>query len=579
MTFNDSKRPVGEGKPTGRDFLNQYVKQENFALRSAVIAGSFSTVLLIFQWLAFVYIAQVVIIEQEPIANLTGLLLTLLGCIIGRTFLTRIQTHFSQQASLNIRNSIRKAILTHWRMSSPMQLKNTSTGAFASQFVEEVESMDGYFSNYWPQQALAIISPLLILCAVAYLNWLSALLLLISAPLIPLFMILVGMGAEALNQKYSTLRQRLAGHFLDRVAHLSTILQLGGKSEVFDEVESNSERYRDVVMRTLKVAFLSSTVLEFFTSIAIAMLAIFIGFSLYGAIIWGPAESLTLFSGLTILILAPEFFQPLRNLSQYYHDRASALGAANNLVEFLFYNTETSGIDAKEANAENATPPRLILSQLVIGFENSATHPLTSPLNLDITANNMVVISGDSGSGKTTLLNTLAQFIPPLTGSINGSINGSIAYLPQKPWIKNNSIYENLKALAPNASRSEMTAALDQLGLLDELETHRLSIDTETFDSETFDSEILNAIIGEHGKGLSGGQMQRMAFARVLLNPTPIIIFDEPTAQLDLNSKALIYNALKVLKDQRILIIASHDPLLIEQSDFHINLNKVKNLT
>lgn len=574
MTINDTKRPVGESKPTGRDFLNQYVKQEKVALRSAVIAGSFSTVLLICQWLAFVYIAQAIIIEQEPISSQTSLLLALLGFIIGRTFLTRIQTHFSQQASLNIRNSIRKSILTHWRLSSPMQLKNTSTGAFASQFVEEVESMDGYFSNYWPQQALAIISPLLILCAVGYLNWLSALLLFISAPLIPLFMILVGMGAEALNQKYSTLRQRLAGHFLDRVAHLSTILQLGGKKEVFAEVESNSERYRDVVMKTLKVAFLSSTVLEFFTSIAIAMLAIFIGFSLYGAITWGPAESLTLFSGLTILILAPEFFQPLRNLSQFYHDRASALGAANNLVESLLYNVDNAGTagtaDKYETNHRDiqtsldsnlnnysVNSPHLKLSQLVIGFDL----PLTSPLNWDITASNLVAISGDSGSGKTTLLNTLAGFMPALSGSMTHSIKSSIAYLPQKPWIKNNTIYENLKALAPNATRAEMTAALDQLGLLDELAAKHLGLDT---------------LIGEHGKGLSGGQMQRMAFARVLLNPTPIIIFDEPTAQLDLHSKALIYNALKILKDQRILIIASHDPLLIEQSDFHIKLGNIK---
>ena len=324
-------------------------------------------------------------------------------------------------------------------------------------------------------------------------------------------------------------------------------------------------------MKTLKVAFLSSTVLEFFTSIAIAMLAIFIGFSLYGAITWGPAESLTLFSGLTILILAPEFFQPLRNLSQFYHDRASALGAANNLVESLLYNVDNAGTADKyetnhrdiqtslDSNLNNysVNSPHLKLSQLVIGFDL----PLTSPLNWDITASNLVAISGDSGSGKTTLLNTLAGFMPALSGSMTHSIKSSIAYLPQKPWIKNNTIYENLKALAPNATRAEMTAALDQLGLLDELAAKHLGLDT---------------LIGEHGKGLSGGQMQRMAFARVLLNPTPIIIFDEPTAQLDLHSKALIYNALKILKDQRILIIASHDPLLIEQSDFHIKLGNIK---
>lgn len=560
MAIIDKKHPVSASQSTGREFLNQYIKQEKSALRSAVIAGSFSTILLIFQWLAFVYIAQAIIIEQKPVSSQNHLLFILFGCITGRVFLTRIQTYFSQQASLNIRSSIRNAILTHWRQSSPVHLKNTSTGALASQFIEEVEAMDGYFSNYWPQQALAIISPLFILCAIAFLNWLAALLLLISAPLIPLFMILVGMGAEALNQKYSTIRQRLAGHFLDRVANLSTILQLGAQVEVFDEVESNSERYRDVVMKTLKVAFLSSTVLEFFTSIAIAMLAIFIGFSLYGAITWGPAESLSLFSGLTILILAPEFFQPLRNLSQFYHDRASALGAANNLVSALSYNHKIIGSHEKIENYEvlenhSYSSTRLILSNLVVGFE----HPLTTPLNLDISPGSMVVISGDSGSGKTTILNTLAQFIPPLSGliKISPTSENPMAYLPQKPWIKNNTIYENLKSLAPNASRTEMIEVLNQLGLFDELVINHLGLDT---------------VIGEHGQGLSGGQMQRMAFTRALLNPTPIIIFDEPSAQLDLNSKELIYKALKRLKNNRILIIASHDPLLIKLSDHHINL-------
>ena len=255
------------------------------------------------------------------------------------------------------------------------------------------------------------------------------------------------------------------------------------------------------------------------------------------------------------------------------------MGAANNLVESLFdtadnthnlnqyessHGDKQTSLDSSSnnnldssSNNSCANASRLVLSQLVVGFDL----PLTSPLTWDIPTSNLVVISGDSGSGKTTLLNTLAGFMPALSGSMTHSIKGSIAYLPQKPWIKNNTIYENLKALAPNATRAEMTAALDQLSLLDELAANRLGLDT---------------LIGEHGKGLSGGQMQRMAFARVLLNPTPIIIFDEPTAQLDLHSKALIYNALKILKDKRILIIASHDPLLIEQSDFHIKLGDIK---
>ena len=249
--------------------------------------------------------------------------------------------------------------------------------------------MDSYFSRYWPQQNLAIISPILILSVIAWLDWLSALLLLISAPLIPLFMILVGMGAEKVNQKYSLIRQRLAGHFLDRVANLDYIKLLRSESAIYDEVKVNSEGYRTVVMKTLKLAFLSSTVLEFFTSVAIASLAIYIGFSLYGSIDWGPASELTLFSGLAILILAPEFFQPLRNLAAFYHDRATALGSANNLVLLL----DSDECDEKSTTSKkyyNLSVPdsgseqhiAVRLQNLVIGYNQKL--PLPHTINIDI---------------------------------------------------------------------------------------------------------------------------------------------------------------------------------------------------
>ncbi len=569
MAIINNKKPVDTNIFTGRQFLKSHIKEENVTLRLAVLAGTLSTVLLIIQWVSFVFIAEKIIIDNQSTLHQSALLVLLLGCVIGRGFLTRIQTSLSQKASLNIRKNIRNTMMKNWRSSSPIYLKNTSTGAFASQFIEEVEAMDDYFSRYWPQQALAIISPLLILCVIATLNWLCALLLVISAPLIPFFMILVGMGAEKLNQKYSIIRQRLAGHFLDRVSNLSNIIQLGARQSVFEEVEGNSERYRNVVMKTLKVAFLSSTVLEFFTSVAIATLAIYIGFSLYGAITWGPADSLSLFSGLTILILAPEFFQPLRNLSQFYHDRASALGAANNLVESLdTYADPTNDIESAASRYNNIkvattehqkSTTHLKFSNLIIGYKKQ----LTQILHLEVKTGEMLVVSGDSGSGKTTLLNTIAQFIRPISGEIiiTSASHNPIAYLPQRAWIKNDTVYENLIALAPNASKNEILHTLELLGLSEELDINHIGLET---------------IIGEHGKGLSGGQMQRLAFARILLNPTSIILFDEPTAQLDLKSKTYIINALKTLKSKCILVIASHDPLLISMGDVHLNLSMTK---
>lgn len=561
MLASNAKRPEVVNTASGRDFLKSFAKQEAGKLKLAVVAGTVSTILMLTQWLLFSHIAHNIIVNGLAISSQNLSVFYLLVCVLLRPLCNRIQSSRAQMASQNIRNSIRQRLQAFWRNTSPLTLQNTSNGVFATQYIDEVEAMDAYFSRYWPQQALAIIAPLIILCVVAYLNWLCALLLLISAPLIPLFMILVGMGAEALNQRYSLVRQRLAGHFLDRVANLPTIKLLGAEQSVYDEVAQNSNLYRKLVMKTLKVAFLSSTVLEFFTSVAIAALAIYIGFSLYGAITWGPASSLSLFSGLAILILAPEFFSPMRMLSQFYHDRASALGAANNLVITLGQENTPEQSQGSNNTAYRSFEPSknpLAITNLVLGYAPES--PLCKPISLSAKNRSLVVVSGPSGTGKSTLLNTLAGFLPPLSGNINipSNTSSAIAFLPQHAWIKNASIYENLSAFAPRASESQMYSVLSQLGLANELNLQHLSV---------------NTLIGEHGKGLSGGQMQRIAIARVMLNPAPIILLDEPTAKLDDTSKQYIVNAIGVLRNKALVIIASHDPLLISMADQNIVLS------
>ena len=558
-------KPASESAAlTGKLFLKRYSKKQSFLLYAAVLSGTASTLLLLIQWVTFSYLAHSLFIEKAQLNDLYGSLIVLFTSLIGQPLFIRLQVNLSQKASVRIRNDIRLSILAKWRMSSPLVLKKHSAGASAAQWIEEVESMDSYFSRYWPQQNLAIISPILILSVIAWLDWLSALLLLISAPLIPLFMILVGMGAEKVNQKYSLIRQRLAGHFLDRVANLDYIKLLRSESAIYDEVKVNSEGYRTVVMKTLKLAFLSSTVLEFFTSVAIASLAIYIGFSLYGSIDWGPASELTLFSGLAILILAPEFFQPLRNLAAFYHDRATALGSANNLVLLL----DSDECDEKSTTSKkyyNLSVPdsgseqhiAVRLQNLVIGYNQKL--PLPHTINIDIQQAQMLSITGPSGAGKSTLLNTLAGYTAPIAGTMSIYPQAApIAYLPQRGWIKNDTVFNNLKVLAPNATKEQMFDALRIVGL-----------DKELLQKHTG----LNTLIGEHGQGLSGGQIQRISIARVLLNPAPLILLDEPTSKLDRLSKKYIISALKILKKEHILIVASHDPLLLNIADAHLDLS------
>lgn len=557
---NDTLKAPNTDIVSGAQFLKKQVVSQRARLRQSVLYGTFASVLIIAQWLLVALIAQDVLVNKVPIHALATYWLLLIAVSVVKPMLTWKQTSLAQGASSNIRSNLRNILLERWSSTSPIALQSVSTGALASQWIEDIEATDGYFSRYWPQQMLAVITPLLILVTVAYLNWLCAVLLLVSAPLIPLFMILVGMGAEHVNEKYALLRQRLAGHFLDRVANLSTIALLGAQKSMSDEVANRGDTYRKVVMKTLKLAFLSSTVLEFFTSVAIASLAIYIGFSLYGAINWGPAQSLTLFSGLGILLLAPEFFKPLRNLSTYYHDKASAVGAANNIVSSLQHLEEQEAVlgdsDARQITASNDVT-RLMLKDAVIGYNsNKQKKPA---LNLSFSGRGLLVFSGESGCGKTTLLNTIAGYLQPGSGRVEVALKeaNSIAYLPQKAWIKNATVRENLSVTAAFASDEEMLRVLEKLELSDELLTHHNGLDT---------------VIGEHGQGLSGGQMQRIALARVLLNSPELILLDEPTASLDIKSRLVIIEALDELKSRALVVVATHDSELIAKASNHFDL-------
>jgi ATP-binding cassette, subfamily C, bacterial CydD len=358
----------------------------------------------------------------------------------------------------------------------------------------------------------------------------------------------------------------LAGHFLNRVANLPVLRLLGAEAETLSDVASQCQGYRQVVMRTLRIAFLSSAVLEFFASVAIASLAMYIGFALLGAISWGGAAQLTLFSGLAILLLAPEYFQPLRTLSQFYHDRAAALAAANSLAELL-PDTELPESAAREHSADSlplaSAPPLLQLSQLCIG--HTADYPLQAPLNLRLQQGDMLVVCGRSGSGKSTLLLTLAGLMPPLSGAMHYAGRAlsplPIGYLAQRPWIQNGSIADNLRVFAPDASEQQMSALLDSLAL-----------------SQRAGGSLagLQTLIGEHGQGLSMGQMRRLALARVLLNPSPVIVLDEPTASLDQHSRRIVLQALLQLRSKALLIVASHDPELIAQASEQLNFDSVQ---
>ena len=521
------------------------------AHRHAVWAGCANGLAIIAQMGLIAWLVQQAVIQQVPVANLLPFVLLLLLALALRALTQSWQETRGHLASERVRHAVRQQLMAHWGKLGPVRLAADSHAGVASQMVEQVEALDGYYARFLPQMMICIAVPLAILITAFWLDWLAALFLLLSAPLIPLFMALVGMGAEKLNQQHFVLVRRLAGHFIDRVRGITTLKLFGQAEHAADQVADAAERYRSLNMRTLRVAFLSSAVLEFFASVAIAVVAIYIGFGLLGYIDYGPSPQLTLFSGLFVLLLAPEFFQPLRQLAQHYHDRASALGAADNLVDFLNQPLPSSTAPVAESD------PDAVVALESVTASYSGRGEVLSATSLSVSAGETLALAGPSGSGKSTLLHLMAGFIQPDGGQIRvlGGQPGSqpVAWLDQRPCLVFGSWADNLRLTAPAATPEQLHWAIAQVGLSQVLASQPEGLDT---------------LLGEGGRGLSGGQLRRLALARVFLSDAPLVLLDEPTTGLDSVSEAAVIAGLQRLADTgRALIVATHHPQLLAAAD------------
>ncbi|MCC5825645.1 thiol reductant ABC exporter subunit CydD [Alkalimonas sp.] len=533
----------------GKDLLQAVIKQQRPLLTAAVLLGLLATLGLIGQWLALAWLLSEVILPAErwQLAMAYPCLLMFLLALVLRAGAAWGQEHCACRASLAVREKLRLRLLHLWREGPAWQISGLSAADWACQWSDNVESMDGYVARYWPQQYLALLSPLVIVLLIAWLNWLMALILLLAAPLIPLFMVLVGLGAEQINRRHQLERQRLAGHFLNRVKQLRLLRRLGAVAQSSQQIADKSERYRDLLMATLKVAFLSSAVLELFASVAVASVAIYIGFVLFGAIDWGPAASISLFSGLIILLLAPEYFQPIRQFAQSYHDRAAALAAAVQLAPWL------ARLEQADMPAQRQPGSALQLTDLITGYPEQKVRQ--SPVTLSLPKGQCLLLTGPSGSGKTTALKTLAGLLPAKAGGFFWPIDyEDMVYLPQQPWLKPGSWADNLRLYAPDASEAQIHSVLGQLGLAPLLAEQAEGLATPLNPADT---------------ALSGGQLQRLMLARALLAPAAVLLLDEPSARLDQQSKGLVLAVLAERKKTQWLLIASHDPAMHQLADQH----------
>ena len=542
-----------------RHWLRRQQQAVRPLLRGAVAAGVLGGVAIAAQMGLMAWLVHALLIDAVPAHSLWPVMAALLVAVLLRVLAAAVQERLGQLASAKVRQQVRVELSALWARLGPVRLAALPSASLTNQWVEQVDALDGYYARYLPQQWLAVLVPLMLVALVFWLDWLAALFLLLAAPLIPLFMALVGMHAERISQRHVLQAGRMAGQFLDRVRNLTSLQLFGQVGRSIARIEQATQAYRTVTMATLKVAFLSSAVLEFFASVAIAVVAMYIGFGLLGYIDYGPSPELSLFSGLFILLLAPEFFQPLRSLAQHYHDRAAALAAADALAELEALD---SPLAAPQDLPNHAAEDGIQLCDVHLSYAGRGE--ILRGVNLHIHAGEVLALVGPSGSGKSSLLHGLAGFIQPQAGAIRlfgqPPAQQAVAWMGQRAFLIKGSWADNLRLTAPEATPPAMQRALAAVGL-----SALLAAQPQGLDSP----------LGEGGRGLSGGQAQRLALARVWLSNAQLVLLDEPTASLDEQSEAEVIDALQTLASSgRTLIIATHHPALMQMANRVVRLHE-----
>ena len=539
---------------TKQQQLIRWLKQHNSSakkwLRLLMLLGSVNAVIIIFQAWLLATILHSIIIEHVSKETLIFYFLGLIASTALRAALTWVREKVGFLCGAAVRKTIRKTVLDKLEALGPVWIQNKPAGSWATMILEQIEEMQDFYSRYLPQTALATIIPIFILIAIYPTNWAAALILTFTAPLIPLFMALVGMGAAEANQRNFAVLARLSGTFLDRLKGLNTLrLFFQGNNEI-KQIEASSEEFRKRTMSVLRQAFLSSAVLEFFASISIAIVAVYFGFSYLGDLNFGHyGIGVTLFAGFFALILAPEFFQPLRDLGTFYHAKAQAIGAAESLVTFLTHENNTPLLGDKVINQTDEMT--LIANGLFILSPQG--QDLAGPLSFTLNSKQKVAIVGHSGAGKSSLFNLLLGFLP-YRGSltINGiefnqlDINSwrkKLSWVGQNPYLPETTIKENILLNNPTASEQQLTAAIKKAYVDEFLERLPNGLETP---------------VGEHATSLSVGQAQRLAVARALLMPCQFLLLDEPTASLDAHSEALVMQSLNEASQHQATIMITH---------------------
>ncbi|MFI8450881.1 thiol reductant ABC exporter subunit CydD [Streptomyces erythrochromogenes] len=479
-------------------------------------------------------------------------LLLLAAVALGRALIAWLTELAAHRASAAVKSELRGRLLDRAAELGPARPGGQRTGSLVSLATRGVDALDDYFSRYLPQLGLAVVVPVAVLARIVTEDWVSAAIIVVTLPLIPVFMVLIGMATQSRMDRQWRLLSRLSGHFLDVVAGLPTLKVFGRAKAQAESIRKITDDYRRATMRTLRIAFLSSFALELLATLSVALVAVTIGMRLVHG-------ELDLYTGLVILILAPEAYLPLRQVGAQYHAAAEGLAAAEEIFEVL----EAPGAGpAGTAELPAGAPLRIEIDGVAVRFEGR-DEDSPRPVSLTVAPGECVALTGPSGAGKSTLLQVLLGFVRPTAGRVR--IAGvdlaelspehwreRIAWVPQRPHLFAGTVAENVRLARPAAGDGEVTAALKDAGAWEFVSALPRGAET---------------LLGEGGVGLSAGQRQRLALARAFLADRPVLLLDEPTAALDGETEAGIVDAVRRLSVGRTVLLVVHRPALLAVAD------------
>jgi ATP-binding cassette, subfamily C, bacterial CydCD len=481
--------------------------------------------------------------DGEQLNDLRGVVIALLVVVLLRATVVLLQERLSARASAKVKATLSEQVVTHVAELGPAWLVSARRSRLIVLLASGLDALDEYFARYLPQLVYSAIIPLVVVVTVAYVDWLSALVIALTLPLIPLFMVLIGWRTQTEQDRQWNSLQTLSGHFLDVLRGLVT-LKIFGRSQGQDAAIADvSERYRARTMKVLRISFVSSFTLELLATLSVAIVAVEIGLRLIEG-------QLSLQTGLFVLILAPEAYLPLRQVGVHFHASQSGLAAAQEVFEIL------------EETAPPAPDRSVALVGTPIHLDARVRHPERSTESMvarfDVRPGRTLALVGPSGGGKSTALGCLMGVVTATGGGVDaGGVTDAclwrdqIAWMPQHPGYIQGSIADNVRVVAPLATDREVTEALVRAGA-------------------EFVSELpagIDTPLGEQGLGLSVGQRQRVALARVFVRQTAVALLDEPTAGLDGATERAVVDAIKTLAGERTVVVVAHRPALAATAD------------